>query len=53
MKYAQKFKEQLKEYSARGFRIVEAHAEFIVYWKHRDREKELNVLLPRLILRKG
>lgn len=53
LKYAQKFKEQLKEYSARGFRIVEAHAEFIVYWKHRDREKELNVLLPRLILRKG
>ncbi|HMO62242.1 MAG TPA: RecQ family ATP-dependent DNA helicase [Ferruginibacter sp.] len=51
-KYAQKFRDILKEYYEKGFSIAEAKVNFIVYWKDPDKEKEVKIILPQLLLKK-
>jgi len=51
LKYSQKFKEALNKRYEKGFRIVEAKVNFIVYWKDESKEKEVKIILPQLILK--
>jgi ATP-dependent DNA helicase RecQ len=52
LKYSQKFRESLKKYQEKGFRVVEAKINFVVYWKDEAKEKESKIVLPQLLLRK-
>lgn len=51
-KYSQKFRNVLKERYEKGFRIVEARVNFVVYWKDEAKDKESKILLPQLLLKK-
>lgn len=50
VKYSGKFNEMLKVYFEKGFRIAKAKVNFVVWWKDEDKEKEVLVVLPRLLL---
>ncbi|HOZ80457.1 MAG TPA: RecQ family ATP-dependent DNA helicase [Ferruginibacter sp.] len=50
VKYANQFNEVLKGYFEKGFRIAKAKVNFMVYWKDEDKQKEVIVVLPRLLL---
>jgi ATP-dependent DNA helicase RecQ len=52
LKYSQKFEDILKKHNSKGFKIVEAKVNFIVYWKDDAKEKESKIILPQLILKK-
>lgn len=50
VKYSQKFNEVLKGYFEKGFRIAKAKVNFMVWWKDDEKQKEVLVVLPRLLL---
>jgi ATP-dependent DNA helicase RecQ len=50
VKYSQQFNETLKVYFDKGFRVAKAKVNFMVYWKDEDKQKEVIVVLPRLLL---
>jgi ATP-dependent DNA helicase RecQ len=51
-KYAQRFREVLKEYAEKGFRIAGASVNYVVYWKDEAKEKESKIILAQLMLKK-
>ena len=51
--YAKKFRETLNGWYEKGFNIAAAKINFVVYWKGEDQEKEVKIILPVLLLRKG
>ena len=50
VKYSQQFNETLKGYFEKGFRIAKAKVNFMIYWKDEDKQKEVIVVLPKLLL---
>jgi ATP-dependent DNA helicase RecQ len=46
VKFSQKFKESLSLYHSAGYRLADARANFIVYWKNENNEKESKIILP-------
>ena len=52
-KFSQKFREILRDRYDKGFRMVEAKVNFIVYWKDEAKDKESKIILPQLILKKS
>ena len=50
--YAQKFREVLKDWYDKGFKIAAAKINYVVYWKREDKEKEVKIILPVLLLKK-
>lgn len=50
--YAQKFREVLKGWYDKGFKIAAAKINYVVYWKDEDKEKEVKIVLPVLLLKK-
>jgi ATP-dependent DNA helicase RecQ len=50
LKYSKAFKESLLARQATGFRIVAAKVNFIVYWKGENREREVRIILPKILL---
>ncbi|MFN8251086.1 MAG: RecQ family ATP-dependent DNA helicase [Ferruginibacter sp.] len=51
-KYAQKFRDALKEHAEKGFRIAGARINYVVYWKDEARDKESKIILPQLLLKR-
>jgi ATP-dependent DNA helicase RecQ len=51
-KYAQKFRDVLKEHAEKGFRIAEARVNYVVYWKDEAKDQESKIILPQLMLKK-
>jgi ATP-dependent DNA helicase RecQ len=49
-KFSSSFLEQLEKYKAKGFHPREAKVNFIVYWKDSEKEKEVKIVLPELVL---
>lgn len=52
LKFSRSFTEELKRYYQRGYKLIEAKVNFIVYWNNQDSGKESKVLLPELSLLK-
>lgn len=52
-KYSQKFKEVLQSHFNRGFKVTHALANFILYWKEEGTDKEVKIILPELVLKRG
>jgi len=50
IKYSKQFADTLKVYFDKGFYIAKAKVNFMVYWKDEEKEKEVLVVLPRLLL---
>ena len=50
IKYSKKFREDLQNRLSKGFRIQEAKINFIIYWKDEAKEKEIKIILPKLLL---
>lgn len=50
VKYSRQFADTLNGYFDKGFHIARAKVNFMVYWKDEEKEKEVLVLLPRLLL---
>lgn len=50
MKYSKQFADLLKVYFDKGFSIKKAKVNFMVWWKDEEKEKEMLVVLPRLLL---
>ncbi len=53
LKYSQRFKDALEGRYDKGFKIAAAKVNFVVYWKDEDKEKEVKIILPVLLLKKG
>ncbi|MDF2381389.1 RecQ family ATP-dependent DNA helicase [Nostoc ellipsosporum NOK] len=53
LKFSQKFREEkLKGYINKGFSLVAAKVDFIVYWKNDKSDQEARILLPQLLLKR-
>jgi len=53
LKYSQKFREQvLTAYIDKGFSVIAAKVDFVVYWKNDKSDKETRILLPQLWLKR-
>lgn len=50
VKYSQQFNETLKGYFEKGFRIAKAKVNFMVWWKDEEKQQEVLVVLPGLLL---
>jgi ATP-dependent DNA helicase RecQ len=51
LKFSQAFNAKLNIYTSKGYKPVEARANFIVYWKNEHSEKESKVVLSEILLR--
>jgi ATP-dependent DNA helicase RecQ len=51
--YAQNFRGVLKGWYDKGFKIAAAKINYVVYWKGEDMEKEVKIVLPVLLLKRG
>jgi ATP-dependent DNA helicase RecQ len=40
-------------YANKGYRIKEAKVNFIVYWKNKDKQEEVKVVLPEIVLERA
>ncbi len=49
LKYSKKFQEKLIQIKETGFHPTEAHVSYIVYWKNKETENEVKIILPELI----
>ncbi len=52
LKYSQRFKEVLSERKQKGYQITDAYINYIVYWKDENKENEVKIILPGIILTK-
>ena len=50
IKYSRNFADQLKEYSAKGYKLSNAKINFIVYWNNKDKGLESKIILPEIML---
>jgi len=50
--FSKKFSDSLAEWQKKGFHIYKATVNFIVYWKDEEKNKELKIILPQLVLKK-
>lgn len=50
LKYSKQFTGLLNAYFKKGFRIAKAKVNFMVWWKDEEKENEVLVVLPRLLL---
>jgi ATP-dependent DNA helicase RecQ len=53
LKYSQNFRAILQGRYEKGFKIAAAKINYIVYWKGEDKEPEVKIILPALVLKKG
>lgn len=51
--YSKKFSDSLSEWQNKGFTIAKATVNFIVYCKVEEKNKELKIILPQLLLKKA
>jgi len=51
--FSRKFSDSLAEWQKKGFHIDKATVNFIVYWKDEEKNKELKIILPQLVLKKA
>ncbi len=52
-KFSSSFLQQMETYNAKGFHLREAMVNFIVYWKDKEKEKEVKIVLPEVVLSKS
>ncbi len=52
IKYSKGFAAKLNNYISKGYITANAHANFIVYWKNENNDKESKIVLPVLLLRR-
>lgn len=52
VKFSAAFNEKLKGYINCGYAITSAEVNFLVYWKGENRESEILIILPELVLEK-
>jgi len=50
LKYSKTFKETLQERQMRGFKVTAAQINFIVYWKGENEDREVKIILPKILL---
>ena len=50
LKYSKTFKEVLDARLANGFRLAKAKINFVVYWKDENRNIEVKIVLPKILL---
>ena len=53
IKYSRSFNEMISTWKQKGFNITDAKINFIVYWKKPEEEKEIKIVLPELLFKKG
>lgn len=49
LKFSGKFIETLKTQEGNGYKLTEAKANFILFWKKPDEEQEFRIILPELL----
>ena len=49
LKYSKKFQEKLTQIKETRFLPTEAHISYIVYWKNKETDNEVKIILPELI----
>jgi ATP-dependent DNA helicase RecQ len=52
VKFSKKFMEELITRRQQGYKPLEAHVSFIIYWVDRDTNKECKIVLPEVLLAK-
>ncbi len=52
LKFSRKFLDELAELHKKGFALKSATVNFTVYWKAEDKEEEVKIILPELLLEK-
>jgi len=52
VKFSKQFREKIIDYENRGYKLVDAEINYIVYWKKEDTEIDLKIILPELKLEK-
>lgn len=52
VRFSKKFREKLQMQESLGFRVQKGRVNFIVYWKNEEMEKEIQIVLPEIILEK-
>jgi len=52
LKLSKKFTEVLNAQERKGYKLKEAKANFVVYWKKPDEEKEIKIILPEFYFEK-
>jgi ATP-dependent DNA helicase RecQ len=50
--FSKKFREELNKYYEKGYKIIGATIQFIVYWKENEDNIEFPIILPELKLKK-
>ncbi len=50
--FSRRFTDSLSDWQRRGFKIDKASVNFSVYWKDEEKNKELKILLPQLVLKR-
>ena len=48
IKFSQQFRNTIEAVKQKGFQLKQAKANFIVYWKKEDTEREVKIILPEL-----
>lgn len=51
--FSRDFLKKLETYETKGYQIIGARVEYIVYWYNEELEQEYKVVLPRLVLQNG
>ena len=49
LKFSKKFTEVLNSQEGKGYKLKEAKANFVLYWKKPGEEKEIKIILPELV----
>lgn len=52
VRFSEKFKNILHTLKQKGYEPKEASVNFIVYWKRKEDNKEVKIVLPKVIVRK-
>lgn len=52
VKFSKSFIRKKGEMAAKGYKVLEARVNFIVYWKPEDSDREIKILLPELLFQK-
>ncbi len=52
LKFSKKFMEVINLHKIKGYELKEVKANFILYWKKADEEKEIKIILPELFFEK-